>query len=78
MSPSDMQCDGAIVVMRDDGSISVAVWVASPTHPDRPSIRYSYKIDAQGNYILGSARYSRKSLEDLLRGLSTPPTDSKT
>lgn len=74
LSPADIDCDGGIVVGRDDGSLSVAVW--TETTQGRPSIRYSYKIDSQGNYVLGSARYSGKTLEDLLRGIGEPPPPS--
>ena len=76
MSPGDMDCDGGIVVVREDGSLSVAVWITNAE--GRPSIRYSYKIDAHGNYILGSARYAGKTLEDVLRGMMKPPPVSDT
>ncbi len=66
---ADMDCDGAMVIVRDDGSLSVAVWVES-SGSNRPSIRYSYQIDAQANYILGSARYSTKKLDDLLHDMA--------
>ncbi len=65
--PADIDCDGGLVVVRDDGSLSVAVWVTNSEN--RPSIRFSYKMDAKGNYILGSARYSAKKLDDLVRSM---------
>ena len=65
---ADIDCDGGIVLVRDDGSLSIAVWVANSE--SRPSVRFSYKIDAKGNYILGSARYSAKKLDDLLESMA--------
>lgn len=53
--PADMDCDGATVIVLQDGSLRVAVWSAKGDMT--PSIRYSYHLDTSGNYILGSARY---------------------
>jgi len=73
LCPADLDCDGGMVVVRDDGSLSVAVWVID--NDGRPSIHYSYKVDARNNYILGSARYSGETLEALLLGMKRPPAE---
>jgi len=65
---ADMDCDGAMIVVRDDNTIRVVVWVTKPG--GQQSIHYSYKIDAKGNYILGSARYDAQKLDELLRSIA--------
>ncbi len=53
--PADMDCDGATVVVLENGIVRVVVWVE---HPQRTlSIRYNYEVDKLGGYVLGSARY---------------------
>ena len=53
---ADLDCNGAMVIVREDGSARVAAWAAKGDQT--PSIRFSYEVDAQGNYVLGSALYS--------------------
>ena len=53
-----MDCDGALVFIRDDGSQIVAVYVGE-SETDRYSFRYTYKLDASGNYVLGSSWYAK-------------------
>ncbi|HLY25909.1 MAG TPA: hypothetical protein VKQ72_06195 [Aggregatilineales bacterium] len=65
---ADMDCDGAMIIVRDDNTMRVVVWVINAD--GKQSIHYSYKIDAQGNYILGSARYDAQKLDEFLRSIA--------
>lgn len=55
-SAGDLDCDGATIIRSEDGSLRVSVWIDNTQQT--LAIRYSYELDADGQYILGSARYA--------------------
>jgi|SRR5579859_95550 len=55
-SPADLDCEGATVIRLEDGTARVSVWIENVERT--LAIRYSYALDAKGNYVLGSARYA--------------------
>jgi hypothetical protein len=70
---ADLDCNGASITVREDGSLRVAVWLARGEQT--PFIRYSYEVDVAGSYVLGSARYSGYRISDDPTELSPRQTD---
>lgn len=63
-SPQDLKADGSSVRTNSDGSKHVTIW-------SREGSRYSYDVDAKGQFVKGSAHFTDEAAKKLAEGGNT-------